>query len=384
MFFDRLIIGDSQLINNDSLRSLLWPSEETADPGIPGDLSLLLKHRVLVPAIRSSAGSLYSVWHDLAARLPEVPNEKYIHFLEENLGHRGRVTYEADKVSALFRKQVLEIFRSGNDMFRMKDSVRRAVYDYVTEQDTLYYMRLRQWMDTQVSSGRMTSYHRLQIDRAVAAAYRHNVPKSINGSLIDVPLDPKKFWTPIDIHIGRTSAFSTMSPKDFAAHSMRPFALSPHVLGRLRADTLLAIRDDPARSRAVKSLEEFRLEGKTDFERLAGDIERFLYNAEQIAYADAQGNLRDLIRARRRSRQHARISVTSNMGLAVAGLSIWGIAGHIASTISSDTSWAGLAITAWGSYKDIRGYRSEELHGYMVGRLLPDEHHLVLSSPHTP
>jgi hypothetical protein len=202
MFFDRLMVGDSQLINNEHLRSLLWSPEANANPGL-NDLALLLEHGVLVPAIRSSAGSLHAVWHDLAARLPEVPEEQYVNFLEERLGRQGRVSYEADKVSTLFRDQVLATLDPANDMFHVKGSVRRTVYDYVAEQDTLYYMRLRQWMGTQISTGRMTTHQRMQVDRAVAAAYRHNVPKSISGSLIDVPLNPRNFWTPIDIRIGQ-------------------------------------------------------------------------------------------------------------------------------------------------------------------------------------
>jgi hypothetical protein len=120
MFFDRLMVGDSQLINNEYLRSLLWPSEAIANPGL-SDLALLLKHGVLVPAIRSSAGSLHAVWHDLAARLPEVPEEQYVHFLEEHLGQHGQVAYETDKVSTLFRDQVLATLDPANDMFRLKE-----------------------------------------------------------------------------------------------------------------------------------------------------------------------------------------------------------------------------------------------------------------------
>lgn len=382
MFFDQLMVGDSQLINNGHLRSLLWPPEARASPGIIGDLALLLEGGVLVPAIRSNAGSLHAVWHDLRARLPDVPDEEYIHFVEERLGRRGQVVYKADKVSTLFRDQVLATLDPGNDMFRVKDSVRRAVYDFVAEQDTLYYIRLRQWMDTQMADGRMTGHQRLQVDRAVAAAYRHNVPKSISGSLIDVPLNPRDFWTPIDIRIGRASVFGSTSPAAFAACPMRPFALSPRALGQLRAGTLMAIRGDPARSRALKSLEEFRRNGQIDAERLAGDVERFLYSAEQIAYADAQGNLRDLIKARRRSRRRAGLTVTGGLGLAVAGLNLWGLAGDIASTASSASGYVGLVVAAWGTIKTLRGSGAGEMHGYMVGRAVPDEHRLVQSDPH--
>jgi hypothetical protein len=166
---------------------------------------------------------------------------------------------------------------------------------------------------------------------------------------------------------------------------MRPFALSPHVLGRLRAETLLAIRDDPARRRALKSLEQFRRNGLADgAEQLAGDVERFLSEAERIAYADTKGELKDYIRTRRRSRRIARVTVTTSMGLAVAGLSIWGPVGDVASIASSAAGFAGLAVTAWGSIKDWRGSGPDELHGYMVGSAVPDEHRLMESSPHSP
>ena len=104
---------------------------------------------------------------------------------------------------------------------------------------------------------------------------------------------------------------------------MRPFALSPRAPGRLPAETLLAIRADPARKKALRRLEEFRQTGKADPERLASDLERLLYSAEEIAYAETRGELRDLIRTRRRTRRHANLTVTGGLGLAVAGLSIW-------------------------------------------------------------
>ncbi len=124
-------------------------------------------------------------------------------FVQDHLGDNNGVVYQADEVSALFRNQVLATFASDNRSLRLKDSVRRAVYEYVAAQDTLYYIRLRQWMAAELERGRLEEHHRKKIDLAVAAAYRHNVPKAIKGSLIDIPLDPKHFWTPIDIRLGR-------------------------------------------------------------------------------------------------------------------------------------------------------------------------------------
>jgi hypothetical protein len=108
MFFDKLMTGDSQFINNVSLRSLLWPDEPNADPGLRADLSLLLDHKVLLPAIRDNVTSLHDVWQDLTKReVPEAGSERYVHFVEEHLGNKGRVTYQASAVSGFFEIKFL-------------------------------------------------------------------------------------------------------------------------------------------------------------------------------------------------------------------------------------------------------------------------------------
>jgi hypothetical protein len=381
MFFDRLMVGDSQLINIAYLRSLLWPEESVGGP-VPADLSALLARGVLVPALRSSADSLHEVRADLARRgVSYAGSERYVHFIEESAGGTRPIIYEADKVSALFRDQVLATLDSTNTYLRLKDSVRRLAYDYVASQDVLYHIRMRQWMESQVSAGTLTAYHKGKLEDVLAACYLNNVPKSINGSLIDVPLDPRKFWTPIDIRLGRRSAISGSSPSDFVAHSMRPFSVSPHTLGKLPVETLLAIRADPARRPALRRLEEFRRTGEVDAPKLAEELEAFLYSAEEIAYSDARGELREHIRATRRSRRRGRLAIVRDMGLAVAGVSIWGSAGDITGQIATAAGYAGLAVTAWASIHALRNFGDTYRHGYAVGRAVPPEHRLVLAGP---
>jgi hypothetical protein len=203
----------------------------------------------------------------------------------------------------------------------------------------------------------------------VGAAYRHNVPKAIKGSLIDVPLDPRQFWTPIDIQLGRQGKFRGVVAPEFVSLPMRPFAVSPRVLARLPAQTLLAIRDDTTRRPVMKNFSEFRRTGTVNAEQLSGDVENFLLSAEEIAYEDARGDLRDLIKRRRRERRHSNITVMRDAGLAVAGLSIWGEVGSI-------TGYAGLAITAWASIHALRHRGKAYRHGYAVGRTVPQEHRL--------
>ena len=369
MFFDSLMVGDSQFLNNAELRSLLWTGEPNVGPDLPADLALLLDHKVLLPALRDNASSLHDVWRDLSERkVPQVGTERYARFIQDHLGDKGYITYQADAVSALFRDQVLAIFASDNRRLRLKESVRRAVYEYVAEQDTLYYIRLRQWMDSQLAHGRMEEHHRKKADLAVGAAYRHNVPAAIAGSLIDVPLSPRQFWTPIDIQLGRRRKLPETTSESLSL-STRPFAVSPHVLARMPAETLLAIRDDPARRPVMKRLSEFRRTGEVDAEQLAGEVENFLLRAEQTAYAAARGDLRDLIKRRRRERRRANITVTRDAALAVTGLSIWGEVGNV-------SGYAGLAITAWASIHALRHRGKAYRDGYAIGRAVPQEHRL--------
>jgi len=376
MFFDRLMVGDSQLLNNVNLRALMWPDEPAAKSDVLSDLALFLDHGILFPAIRDSAGSLHDVWRGLTDRsVPGVGSEDYVNFAQQHLGSGRTEVYRASVVSALFRDQVLAIFSSDNEQLKkkLKRSVRQAVYDYVADQDTLYYARLREWLKLEVEKGRIEEYHRRKIDRAVAIAYGHNVPQAVDGSQVDIPLDPKKFWTPIDIRLGRKSGSGSMAAQH-SALSVRPFAVSPYVLRRLPAQTVLAIRSDPARRAIMKDLDVFQRTGGSNTEHVAGHLEDFLYSAEQIAFADACGELRDLIRRRRRERRHSDVIITRDVGLAVLGLNIFGWVGSVA-------GYVGLAVTAWASVQALRHYDERFRHGYAIGRTIPPAHHLLLDHP---
>jgi hypothetical protein len=254
-------------------------------------------------------------------------------------------------------------------------------YDYVLSQDVLYHITMRQWMEQQVFGGRMTAHHKAVLEDVLSDSYMLNIPKSITGSLADVPLDPKKFWTPVDIHLGRRSIVAGTGYREYASFQMRPFSVSPRVLGALPVETLLAIRTDPARRKALRSLAHFRQTGEVDSTKLAGEIEDFLNRAEEIAYADARGELKENIKASRRTRRRAQLTVVRDVGLAVAGVSIWGTVGEAASQIANAAGYLGLVITAWASIDTLRKFGSTYRRGYAIGRAIPDEHRLVLSRP---
>jgi hypothetical protein len=382
MFFDRLIVGDSQFINIPDLRSLIWPGEPSGNSQVLSDLAPLLDRQILVPALRSSTSSLTEVRNDLVRRgVYYAGSEEYVRFIEEHAGRSGQIRYEAATVSSFFRNQVLAILSSSNKKFRLKDSVRRSAYDYVANQDVLYHIRMRQWMLSELEHGRMTDFHRARLEEVLAAAYRHNVPMAIDRSLIDIPLDPRKFWTPIDIRLGNSSIIAGSAPADFAVFPLRPFSISPRMLGTLPVDVLLAIREDSTRNAALKRLDEFRRTGKIDAERLAGDIEDFFYSAEQIIYSAARGELRDHIRRGRRIRRNAILSVTRDLGLAVAGIGIWGTVDSVTSQVSNTSGYVGLAVTALASIQTLRDLGAAYQRGYAVGRTIPDDYRLVLARP---
>ena len=109
----------------------------------------------------------------------------------------------------------------------------------------------------------------------------------------------------------------------------------------------------------MRHFNEFRRTGTVNAGQLNGAVENFLYSAEQIAYSDARGELRDLIKRRRRERRRANLTILRDTGLAVAGVSIWGEIGSI-------VGYAGLAVTACASIHALRNYGKEYRHGYAV------------------
>ncbi len=119
----------------------------------------------------------------------------------------------------------------------------------------------------------------------------------------------------------------------------------------------------------MRHLGEFQRSGEIDAGKLAGEVENFLISAEEIAYADAGGDLRNLIKTRRRERRRSNVTVVHDSGLAVAGLGIWGELGSIA-------GYVGLAVTAWASIHALRHRDKAYRHGYAVGRAVPEGHRL--------
>jgi hypothetical protein len=379
MFYDKLMVGDSQIINNPHLRSLIWPGEPSVEPEMPVDLGLLLQKGVLFPAIRSGMSSLSSVWQDLEDRKTEgISSREYVHFVEDSLRGEYPISYDGRMVSALFQEQVLASLAPDNEEVRLGRSIRQAAYDHVAMQETLYYKKFRDWMREQMDVGRMSEYHRRVLEKVFSAAYRHNVPKAIDGSQIDVPLEKSRFWTPVEIKLGSPNLASRSTSAGFATYPMQPFVISQHVLGRIRAQTLLAIMDDPARRPVVRQIRTFCRTGSADFQRFRDDVEKFLASAQEIIYADANKQLRELINRRKRAQGKARLTVARDVGLAVAGLDIWHTVGQIGGDVASAAGYTGLAITAFASYQTLRHFNEAYRHGWALGASIPNEHRLVL------
>mgnify|MGYP001611565230 CR=1 FL=1 len=83
LFFDRLLVGDSQFNNNVNLRSLIWdrePNPSTSQDTLI-DFPLLLQEGYLLPTIRQDYHSLESLRQEHEnRRIDNVPPKEFVEF----------------------------------------------------------------------------------------------------------------------------------------------------------------------------------------------------------------------------------------------------------------------------------------------------------------
>ena len=135
LFFDHLVVGDSQFLTNRFLRSLIT-TDEGAN-GVLQDLGALLEGGHLLPAVRDRAGSLTDVWRGHRERgVANVPSERYIDFVEQHL--KGRyVRYRLDDVGQLFRQRIRAMLDPANEVLKLAPPARRLLRTYIDEPPAL-------------------------------------------------------------------------------------------------------------------------------------------------------------------------------------------------------------------------------------------------------
>ena len=368
LFFDRLVVGDSQLINNRLLRSLIWQGEGVLED-IPQDLDFMLKQGYLVPAVRNNADNLTAVWRNLRERrVPEAPvDTRYVTLLEDSLSGQ-ELRYNASEVASLFYRQALSTFDPARPGRWLARSAKQSVHDYIIDQDILYWIGLREWLTGYVSKGNVTERQARAIDDAARTCYRHNLPISLHIAA-DIPISDSRFWAPVDLRIGTSASPAAQGPlASGQSFELPPFVLSRRFLASLPAQLLPAIKGERSHRSVVKRMAKFEKTGRLDVDRMVDELEEYFRDIDLVLATETPGTVRDEYkRIKRRARVSTRLLVAYEVGLASVAL----VTGVIDPALGEALGGFGLITTAFGSVAKVREANHLKLlrRGFAIGHL---------------
>ena len=370
LFFDELIIGDSQFNNNPYLRSLIGGDESTEQLAqqCPRDLSLLLREGYLLPAIRREYHSLNDLRVEHMARnVDNVPSEHYITFVEGCLMGQRR-TYDGDIVSTIFRNRVLDAFSSQENIGRGKLSNQTAkrVYEYVASQDKLLYKSLRDWALQEIQNGNLTEREYYRIDRIIAGCYRHNVALSLDTTL-DVPISPNRAIYPFSILLGKNELFHAAGQQRRSWELSPKVFLSREILSVIPAEVLVHIKGSKKTqpthhyTTMIQSLEHFRQGQNINIEDMFGALENYLAEVELIFWDYLSSKQREgYLAQKQKAKQKAIVKVIVDGFVALLEL------------IPYVGNFIGLIHAGFGAYRDLQEVSKQHglIHGYLMGRVM--------------
>lgn len=377
LFFDRLLIGDSQINNNLEIRDLLWANNLTqdCDQDVLHDLDVLLEEGYLLPVIRNDYPSLQTLRSEHASRkIDNTPPEAYVDFIESKIG-KQRVSYNIQDVSRLFKQRVIEAFTTGSNVGRggiSKEKCKRIV-GYVVEQEPLLYKSLREWAEIQVSKGILTSRDYRIFDRAVAGAYRHNIPLSL-GINIDRPISESRQLYPDKLYFGKPVINQEkLSRQPTREEFLQSFPiLSEKLLSKIPAKTILYLKgskkyniDPSPHYLAVNSqLSHYRDTGEINRDQFLSALELFAAEISVIAQ-ELSGSLKSQYLLKKKADQsQAQVNFWNEMK--VQGIGFIPVIGPSAGII-----WA-----YRGALNDYRAAAKQEdfLRGFIAGMAAQKNH----------
>ena len=295
LFFDRLLVGDSQFNNNINLRSLIWNSEliPSTTSKTLRDFSLLLQEGYLLPTIRQDYSSLESLRQEHENRkIDNVPPKEFVELAEQYIGNE-RESYDGETVGAVFRKRCLIAFSSPDNYGKGKLSKDKQnyIYDYLAGQDHLLYKSLREWAEKEMKASRFTNRDYRLFDRIVSGAYRHNVPLALDVN-IDMPLLESRDPFPITFDFGDKEGRSSIFVNKHSGEWDLPPALhlSSSFLSLIPAESLIYIKGSknkditplPSYKKVIGYLESFRSRKSISTDALLDDFSHFLKETEVI------------------------------------------------------------------------------------------------------
>jgi hypothetical protein len=246
LFTDRLVIPDSDILNNHMLRGLV--SVDESQPDVPADLGLLLKEGRIAIAARDTHGSLPELreWQ-LGRNMPDVPTREYARLVEWLVN--SRLDWSFDGVSQGFKDSALSLLAIpiAPDL----DGAAKATIDWIHSQDVLYYSRFLEWK----SAANLNPAGLQRVDRDLTFAYSLGIPRALHLDYAG-PADSRSparqvVLAPVDANRD-LEAQDVVAPTDC-------FAINPLLLGMVPMEIILEIIEGPNRQRLLAEFAKVRL-----------------------------------------------------------------------------------------------------------------------------
>jgi hypothetical protein len=298
LFTDRLVIPDSQILNNPHLRQLVSP-HEAAGP-LPADLDEFVVAGRLAIARRDTMPSLAELheWQ-VANRMPDVATPEYARLIDGMVGDQA-LTWSFEQVSTAFKAGAVAGLRANLGISPEDDRVTEQALRWVERQDVLYYSEFLRWKEN--VSGVLDGVAVDRVDRIITIAYGLSVPKTLH---LDSAA-PAGADSPFEHLVLETEADSDRQAESDAVEC---FTINPFVLARVPAEVILAAVESDERQRIMAEFAKARGGDQPDWSVIANAFPELMTNLNIATLRHLQGEGMDRAVAELRSiRPRARLS----------------------------------------------------------------------------
>jgi len=278
LFTDRLVIPDSQILNNPHLRQMVSP-HETAGP-LPADLDEFVVAGRLAIARRDTMPSLAELheWQ-VANRMPDLATPEYARLIDGLVGDQA-LTWSFEQVSTAFKAGARAGLRANLGITPEDDRVTEQALRWVEGQDVLYYSEFLRWKET--VSGVLDGVAVDRVDRIITIAYGLSVPKALH---LDSAA-PAGADSPFEHLVLETEAASDRQAESDAVEC---FAINPFVLAQVPAEVIMAAVESDERQRIMAEFAKARDGGRPDWSVIADAFPELMTNLNIATLRHLQG-----------------------------------------------------------------------------------------------
>lgn len=279
LFTDRLVIPDSQILNNPHLRQMISPDEAVGP--LPSDLDEFVVAGRLAIARRDTMPSLaeFHEWQ-VANDVPDVATPEYARLVDELVGDQA-LTWSFEQVSTTFKTGTLAALRASRGISRVDDRVTDLALAWVESQDVLYYRDFLKWMDRARDLDASAVRH---VNRVITIAYGLSVPKTLH---LDSAA-PAGSDSPFEQLVLEAEATSDQQAE---LEAVDCFTINPFVLARVPAEIIMAAVESDERQRIMAEFAKGRLGGRPDWNVIADAFPELMtnLNAATLRYLAGEG-----------------------------------------------------------------------------------------------